>query len=263
MLKLLAAVALSCLPSITQAEQSTATQVLPLEERIAAANSAFDAGDYKQALHHYRALLHDGHINGHVFYNMGIANYRLQQRGQAMSAFLAARHYLPRDADVAFNLRYLQDSLEDGLIAVIKRKFYEIVSYINAYFTEREISMVTLSLFALALIFLAIFMLRKQIVFLLKLGILLLILAILSAILWQAKSRFAKHWGAVTTAAATVRSGASASSLQLYELHAGAPFLIAGRTNDYFKIRLSDGKKGWVRMQDVRSMTYDIAHARL
>ena len=65
-------------------------QAQDISSQIQTANQHFDAGNFQQAADDYLALLDGGHINGHIFYNLGVAYYHMQRLGEAMAAFLAA-----------------------------------------------------------------------------------------------------------------------------------------------------------------------------
>ena len=224
-----------------------------LAAQVTAANSAFDRGDYTQALAVYQDIADAGHVNGHVYYNMGVIFHRLQRTGEAMAAFLAARHYLPRDPDVVFNLRFIQDKIKDNLTSIIPPKFYDVIGMITDYLTRREIAVTALVLGGLSLLLFAFYLFYRQVVFLFKLGILMLVLAVLAIIFLQTKSLFAEHWGAIITKSTQVYSGPGTDNTTLFILHEGAPFIVEKETNAYLRIRLSDGKKGWVNTDTARS----------
>lgn len=227
-----------------------------LSARIAVANQAFDAGDYRQAVVHYQEIIADGHRNGHIYYNLGVAYHRLQEIGQSMASLLAARHYLPRDPDVAFNLKFVEDRISDKLNTVMPRRFYEVLDFISDYLSEREVSFATLAFLGLGLLLLTLYLFHRQLLFLMKLGVLLLALVVLSLIYLQVKARFPEYWGAVVAPSTKVYSGPRDSNMTLFILHEGAPFVIEQETNGFLKIRLSDGKKGWVAADSGRSFLY-------
>ncbi|MDE3269191.1 MAG: hypothetical protein OYH77_02790 [Pseudomonadota bacterium] len=248
--KVIIILSLFSLPLQTQATQITREDI---GNRVQTANSYFDAGDYQQAVDTYLALIDGGHINGHLFYNLGVAYYHMQRLGEAMAAFLAARRYIPRDADVAFNINYLQGQLSDRLSAEVMDNFLNLVNYISSYISAKETSIFSLILLALGLILVTVFMFRRQLIFIFKLGILLVILAIILAILNHTKIHLARQWGAIKNAATAVRSGANPNSVVLFKLNTGAPLAIIKHANTYLKIELSDGRQGWVEASSVAS----------
>ena len=228
-------------------------QAQDIGRQIQTANRDFDAGKFQQAVDGYLAVIDTGHINGHVFYNLGVAYYQLQRLGESMAAFLAARQYIPRDADVAFNINYLQEQLPDKVVTKAKESFLTLVQSFSSYLNPKETSIFTLIFMAIGLILITIFMFRRQLVFLFKLGLLLVILAIIIAILNHTKTRFARQWGAIKNAATTIHSGANPNSIVLFNLNAGAPLVIVKRTDAYLKIELADGRQGWVQEDGVVS----------
>ena len=94
-----------------------------------------------------------------------------------------------------------------------------------------------------ALLLLTFWLFYRQMVLLLKLGVLLLVIAALSAIFLQAKAMFTEHWGAVTAERAAVYSGPSQDHTTLFMLHEGAPFVVEQETNAYLQIKLSTAKR--------------------
>ena len=185
---------------------------------------------------------------------MGVAWYRLQHKGEAMAALLAARHYLPRNADVKFNLEHVQDKIADQLGIEMPRRFAQALSFITDFFTARELSFTALLALGIGLLLLAFWLFYRQIVFLFKLGVLLLVIAVLSVIFLQAKDMLTEQWGAVTAESAPVYSGPSKDNTTLFMLQEGAPFVVEQESNDYLQIRLSDGKKGWIAANKARTL---------
>ena len=79
--------------------------------------SAHDGGDYERAVAIYEGLLNQNLVNGHVYYNLGNAFYRLGKKGEATAAYLAAKKFLPRDPDIVANLKHTRKSALDKLEA--------------------------------------------------------------------------------------------------------------------------------------------------
>ena len=60
------------------------------------------------------------------------------------------------------------------------------------------------------------------------------------------------RWGAVTEKTAKVYSGPNEKNTVLFEIHEGAPFILNLPSGGWYKIELSDGKKGWMSAVDVK-----------
>jgi tetratricopeptide (TPR) repeat protein len=70
------------------------------------ANRAFAAGQYAQSARDYRAVLKQNGYSAAVLFNLGNAELRLHQVGEAIVDYERARWLAPQDPDIAANLRY-------------------------------------------------------------------------------------------------------------------------------------------------------------
>ena len=102
------ALALLCFPSGLGANE-------PWEEVFFKANEAYKEGRFNDAVAGYNKLLESGLKNGHLYFNLGNAYFRLNQLGQAILNFERARLLMPRDADLRFNLGHARDQTTDAI----------------------------------------------------------------------------------------------------------------------------------------------------
>jgi len=84
-------------------------------EHFFRANQACKEGRFQDAVDEYERLIHAGHENGHIYYNLGNAYFRLERIGYAILNYERARAMIPRDADLNFNLRYARDQIQDAI----------------------------------------------------------------------------------------------------------------------------------------------------
>lgn len=84
------------------------------------ANEAYRQERFPEAIGGYQTILDRGMENGALYYNLGNALLKTGQKSQALWAYLKARALLPRDADLAANLEYVQSLLASGAEASIK-----------------------------------------------------------------------------------------------------------------------------------------------
>src|SRR5690606_3309378 len=118
------------------------------------ARGAFDEGDFAKAASYYDQLIAQGTANGHLFYNAGLAYYRLGEQGKALAAFLAARSLLPRDPDVRANIASVLAEIENKLDATQPKTLVETVVFWIPVMTLRELVIVSSVLAALVGLFL-------------------------------------------------------------------------------------------------------------
>ena len=217
------------------------------------ANAALDAGDFGNATADYESLIKGGLVNGHVFFNLGIAYARQGKVGDAMAAFLAARRFLPRDPDVQANLTSTLSSVKDKLDAETPRSLPRTMAFWVDRFTVKEFayaSSTTLGFFSLllCLTFLAPARRRWRLPLTAALAIPLVL-----GLSFVAKTNQDEVWGAALADQTTAYSGPSDKNPAVFELSGGAPVMVVDKAaSGFLRVELSNGKKGWIAGSQVR-----------
>lgn len=81
---------------------------------LAAADSAYNAGNYQQAVELYQGVMLDAGTSAGAYYNLGNAYYQLGDLGNARLCYERARRLDPRNGDINNNLDYLKSKVEDA-----------------------------------------------------------------------------------------------------------------------------------------------------
>jgi hypothetical protein len=209
----------------------------------------YDQGDFKGAIAAYEALIKTYPANGHLYFNLGNALYRNQEKGRAMAAYLAARQLMPRDPDVRANLKFILASVPDRLDAVQPQTIVDLLMFWEGNFSVRELAFGSAWLLGLGGLLLGLQLVPK-----LRgigpLGYWAFGLGALVAMAFSISFTTEEKWGAISASIAKVTSGPSEGSTVVFELHEGAPFVVEAADKGWYQIALSDGKKGWVPLRD-------------
>ncbi len=91
-------------------------------EKIAAADSAYMAKDYPEAVNLYRSVMDEEGYSAALLYNLGNAYYQTSDYGRAMVCYLHARRLDPRNPEINANITYLRSRVEDANKAEQKGK---------------------------------------------------------------------------------------------------------------------------------------------
>ncbi len=221
-------------------------------EGPAAAALAFDAGDYDRAITLYEASIGQGAKSGHLYYNLGIAYYRKERVGDAMAAFLGARRLLPRDPDVKANLRFVTAKIRDKLEIEQPTSGFRALTFWTAATTPRELGWVFAVTGVLAGLGVALTVVVPRFATARRWALSGFTVPVAAALALAISIGESQRWGAVTASQATVYSGPDKKTV-LFELGEGAPFAVEDRSEQgFWRIALSDGKKGWVSGSDVK-----------
>ena len=85
------------------------------EETFFEANRAYKSEAFQEAIDGYRKIIEGGFENGHAYYNLGNAYFRLGHIGKAILSYERARLFIPRDSDLNFNLSQAKDQTLDDV----------------------------------------------------------------------------------------------------------------------------------------------------
>jgi len=215
------------------------------EDDFFKANQAYRNGDYADAVRLYSKLAGKENASPDILYNLGNTYFRLGDKGGAILNYEKARIFLPRDADLNFNLGYVRDRLQDAVEPPgppLQSVFFWLDSM-----SPNEL----LVLFAAAnLLFFAALILR---IFIKEEWAFVLLIILLVAWLGAGVSFGVKCYqtayddrAVIISKEASVLAGPDTKDTELFRLHAGTVVRTDKRQGGWTLIRLTADKRGWV-----------------
>lgn len=217
-----------------------------IPERLVLANQNYLEGDYVGAAKGYEALLARGHLNGHIYYNLGNCYVRLGQIGKAILNYKKALILLPRDGDLKANLQYARSLCQDRIEAS-PSSIWRTLAFWYFGLNVRGLFIAFCILNVLFWTSALVRLLRDSewVRWILALSLLLSLLMGASALV-KYRETFHNRGGVILAREAPVRAGFSHKDTVLFILHEGAEFKVLGQEKGWWKIELPDGKKGWL-----------------
>lgn len=212
------------------------------------ASAQYKAGQFEQAQVSYEKIISQGYRTAEVYYNLGNCYFKLNNSGKTILNFERAHRLAPEDEDIAHNLKIAQLKVVDKLIPVPQMA---IVSSWNNFTTSQSSKgwgifalgfvWITLIVFAVYL-----FVTRKGLVLFLGILLLLLSVASLSLAIKQSTAEENSDEAVLTITNANVKSAPDVNGTDLFTIHEGIKFQILDHVGNWNKIRLVDGKVGWI-----------------
>ncbi len=220
------------------------------------ANEYYKNNRYQLAIEEYNKLLLDGFEGTSLYYNLGNAHYRLGKVGYAILYFEKALKLSPNDEDVKHNLALAKLNLQDkvdtlppffifnlweGLLASFSVTGWTIIVYIVfilflivtvSYFFSRNVTEQRISFFSGAGLTIA------------------LVFAIILLVVKMNKEYNVKD-GIIVETAVVVKSSPDFSSKDSFQIHEGLKVRVEDHVDDWVKIRLNDGKIGWINEKSI------------
>lgn len=216
------------------------------------AAEAYKAKNYQQAIDAYQKLLTEGYRNADVYYNLGNAYYKSDQISLSILNYERALRLAPADEDIRFNLKLANLKAVDRITPVPQLFLITQWHRLLAAFSSRSWAIIAVISAWLALAAFALYLFvgsaRTQGFYA---GITLIFFCFFFVYLSYAQHQAESGAGqAILTATNTyMKSAPDTSGTDLFIIHEGAKLNILDRVGTWSKVRLADGKVGWVEQQ--------------
>ncbi|MDF2433523.1 MAG: hypothetical protein JWP44_3154 [Mucilaginibacter sp.] len=222
-------------------------------------NDYYAKAQYKEALNTYHKILDEGYQSSVVYFNMGNANYKLDDIPSALLYYEKARKLNPGDDDINFNIRFANLKTTDKIDAVPEfflarwwRTF--ILSFSIETLSILSIVLMLVGSALLILYFFADAVLVKKASF--YAAISLFFLGLLTVfVAGRQLNYFEDHREAIVfSSSVNVKSGPGERLNTLFIIHEGTKVNALETSNGWEKVRLANGNEGWIKATDVREI---------
>lgn len=239
------AVLLSCL--VMYSSMAKADSKSDLYQQAAA---LYKQNQFDKAAEDYENILKQGGKTAEVYYNLGNCYYKSGNLGLAILNYERASKLAPEDEDIIHNLKLAQLHLEDKVQAVPQ---LGIVAWCNNLVASQPVN--NWATFALVAVWLG-FVLFAALLFVssfkgaLRFGaISMLLLSVVFLFFSRAQQHNIHQCNyAVLTADNTfAKSAPDGAANNAFQIHEGIKFLVLDHVGEWNKIRLADGKVGWIQ----------------
>ena len=225
------------------------------ERLFSRGNDHYEKAEYGKAIDEYKKILDEGHESGPLYYNMAGAYFKSGDTGKAILNYERAKRFMPRDADLITNYRFARTMMKGKAVpekGIWARPFLRTYS---GNFTVDELTWLSSGAYALIIIllFITVFLPRKN-RYVPAMAILFFVFVLFnSVVIWHNVDK-------MNTTAVTIVPEAGAffgpfdSATKFFDLREGMDVTVLKAKDDWYKIRRSDGKVGWVKKSDVEKI---------
>jgi len=223
------------------------------------ATTAYNEGNYEEAISFYMEILDNGEHSAALYFNLANSYYKINQIAPSIYFYEKALLLKPEDAEIKNNLSYAQNMTLDAIEQIpetgISRLYNKVTKFLS--FDQWAIAAV-IFVMLFVLLYIAFYYFRyssrKRIAFVSSM--ICLFLAFISVVLAfvQYNDFMGDRPAIVFSEEAVVKSEPNERSPEVFTLHEGTKIHILDSLNEWKKIRLGDGKTGWLVDQNIRAL---------
>jgi tetratricopeptide (TPR) repeat protein len=220
------------------------------------ANKAYLAKDYKSAINLYEEILRNDYESSALYYNLGNAHYRTGRIGYAILYYEKALKLSPNDEDVQHNLLLANLRTIDRIDTLPEFFIFKWWEGMLNFFTLKGWLYVVLFFYLVLLVLAGFYFFAdtpsKQKTAIFGSAVSLLLLAFTVALFIVKFNREVnEQTGVIVADSSTVLLAPENTAGEAFIVHEGLKIKIEDKVNEWTKIRLIDGKIGWVKTREI------------
>lgn len=222
------------------------------------ANKSYQQNQYNKATNLYIQILNNGYESDELYYNLGNSYFKTGRLGYAILYYEKALKLSPNDDDINYNLAIANARAVDKIEVLPKLFFVRWWESFLSIFSVSGWSYLTYTVYLLLLISVALyFLVRNQ--WWQKLAVfssasLILLLAVCIIVMIFKLSYDSSNQGVVVEQIVTAKLSPDQKSGDAFIIHEGIKVGLEDQVSEWVKIKLPDGKVGWVPDRDLRKI---------
>ena len=222
-------------------------------------NQLYNQGKYAEAIEKYKAILETNNHSEALYFNLANAHYKLNHIAPSIFYYEKALKLAPEDQDIKNNLAFAKnmtidaiDTIPDAGFSKIIKKITDIMSFDD--WSKVAVGSVIIFVLLILLYYFTYSTNKKRLAFITS-NIFLFVAAISLLIAFHKYNLSKSDKPAIIFAQETVIKGEPNSrSQELFRLHEGTKVQILDTINQWKKIKLADGKIGWIENEDIKEL---------
>lgn len=213
-------------------------------------NTLYEEGRYDEAIKVYEKLLHQGMESGNLYYNLGNSYVKKGLMGKAVLNYERAKRLLPRDGDLKSNYKYARSKIK-AAVSNAQNPFFKRVLGELDNFTIDETSIFISCIYTLIVILLIAGLFTPQFKkYFYPAVIVALTVVVLASYSLYSKITLLEKEAVIITDSVEAKFEPLDSATTHFTIYEGMKISIIQSKKDWLKIKRSDGKIGWIRMEN-------------
>ncbi len=222
-------------------------------------NTLYNQGKYTEAIDAYKTILDTKNHSAELYYNLGNAYYKLNEVAPSIYYYEKALQLAPNDADIKNNLAFAKNMTIDAIDTIPEGGISKFIKSTTNYMTfdgwaKTSIALVLCFVILFLIYYFAYSTLNKRLAFIGS----MISLSLLAIVLTLAFHKFnldkSNKPAIVFSQESKVKAEPNLRSEEAFILHEGTKVQVLDTVKSWKKIKLPDGKTGWIPKEDIKAL---------
>lgn len=211
----------------------------------------YTSGNYDEALKSWTDIYNTGYRSAELAYNIGNANFKLNNIPGAILFYERAHLLKPADEDINYNLQIARSLVTDKFEEIPELFFVRWYNFVSLILPTNKWAIISLSSFFIFILLFSVYIFssryrHKVLGFWVALFFFLISVSSLTFSIRNKYLVYNSHKAVIFSPLVNGKSSPANSGTDLFVLHEGTKVSVEDEVGEWFEIRLSDGNKGWV-----------------
>lgn len=222
-------------------------------------NTFYNDGNYTQAIEKYQAILDSGKHSAELYFNLGNAYYKLNNIAPSIYYYEKALQLAPNDKDILNNIAFARNMTIDVVDTIPEIGFSKFVNTMTTMLSFDAWSFISVGFVILfVILFLSYYFsytsAKKRIAFVVS--TVSIVFACTSVAFAYRNYNLKKNDkpAIVFAKESQIKSEPNLRSTEAFKLHEGTKVQILDTVNNWKRIKLADGKTGWIVNDDIKAL---------
>ncbi|MEW4922140.1 tetratricopeptide repeat protein [Algibacter sp. 2305UL17-15] len=222
-------------------------------------NTLYNKGKYAEAIDKYMAVLETENHSSELYYNLANAHYKLNNVAPSIYYYEKALQLNPKDKDIKNNLAFANNMTVDAIDNLPEVGFSKLIKNMTNTFHFDTWAKITVALgfcyvILVLLYYFSFSSVKKRITFVGSITCLIALFITLAFAFNKFEIDKKNNPAIVFAQEAKVKTDPNTRSEESFRLHEGTKVQIIETYNDWKKIKLTDGKMGWISSEDIKAL---------